>query len=81
MRKDLKEVKREACRDLEKEGTRQRKRQVQSSEEASGAEEIVRGEVGGGKGRAGTGQSVQRLVVMGRTLTFAMSEVGTKERS
>ena len=29
MRKDLKEVKREACRDLGKEGTRQRKRQVQ----------------------------------------------------
>ena len=37
--------------------------------------------MGGGEGREGTGQSVQRLVVMGRTLTFAMSEVGAKEGS
>lgn len=39
------------------------------------------GESGGGEGREGTGQSVQSLEVLGKTLAFALSEVGAKEGS
>lgn len=39
------------------------------------------GESGGGEGREGMGQSVQRLEVLGKTLAFALSEVGAKEGS
>ena len=41
----------------------------------------MRGKKRGGEGREGTGQSVQSLEVLGKTLAFALSEVGAKEGS